>query len=239
MHGLVQGVNFRITFKRVAYRLGLRGEIWNDLEDTYLVHATVEGKRSSIDQFVSMIKEYSDRPEYDGEMASTFSLIEVDTIEVDRRDVDEYSIDAATFQVKRPELEGADRVQIETPDKISMGGVVYQQFHQDHNRNFHTLERKFGAVSEGIEHANIGIDRLGKSSEKTSETIEQANQGIDRLGTTFGKASEGIEHANQSIDGLGDHLTNAVSDLVKWMKIGIFTLVGMGVVYIVVRVSIG
>ena len=197
VRGIVQNVNFRMTFKRVAYRLKLRGMIWNDPGDEDLVYITVEGKRSSLDEFVRQIEELKIRSHHEGEMAPFFSLIEVDTIKVDRVTISEFQIKKKSFQILRPEIEGAERVHVEILKKISSGGVVYQQFHNDHNRNFHTLERKFGAVSEGI------------------------------------------EHANKSIDGLGDHLTKAVSDLVKWMKIGIFTLVGTGVVYILVRASIG
>lgn len=225
VHGIVQDVNFRMTFKRIAFRLKLRGEIWNDIEDEDLVHIRVEGTKRKIDEFVRNIEEYKIQPQHDGEMSPFFSLIQVDTIKVDRVNISDYRLEKETFKILRPELEDAKRVDIEILKKISTGGVVYQQFHNDHNRNFHILENKFGSVSEGIGEANVSIKELGGG-------IERANDSIDSLGG-------GIEQANKSIDSFGDHLTTVVSDLVKWMKIGIFTLVGTGVAYIIVRVSIG
>ena len=50
----------------------------------------------------------------------------------------------------RPDVRNGDKVQVEILKKISSGGSIYQQFHRDHNKNFHALEERYGSVSDGI-----------------------------------------------------------------------------------------
>ena len=169
VHGLVQGVNFRYTFKRFAYRSHLTGRIWNDQSDDHLVHIIVEGRRSDIDRFVGVIEEYQNIQMKEGdEMAPVNSLIEVDSFKIKREYIDSPTF--SKFEIYRPELEGADinHVLIAILDKLSMGGALYQRFHHDHNVNFQTLEARYGNINEGMKQANNSLGKVVNCLEERS-----------------------------------------------------------------------
>ncbi len=55
IHGKVQGVGYRFFATRVARRLGLKGSIQNNRDGS--VEATVEGEKSTIDEWIEELKE--------------------------------------------------------------------------------------------------------------------------------------------------------------------------------------
>jgi len=156
VHGLVQDVNFRYIFHRHALNLRLRGEIFNDPENQNIVHLIIEGEKEKIEELVAILAQFQEMdhtiPNYNGEMAPIPSLtIEIDFFNLEWHDIEKYQY--SKISMSHPELKDAAVVQVEILKKISSGGSIYQQFHRDHNQNFHILEGRYGSVSDGIKEA--------------------------------------------------------------------------------------
>jgi acylphosphatase len=158
VHGLVQGVNFRYLFKRHAYRNRLKGKIWNDPEDENYVHIVSEGSISSIDRFLLEIDRYRKMNMFWDGMAPVTSLIEVDSVDVIREEISQFSFDR--FEIHRPELQNSGQVLLSILEKLSMGGALYQRFHEDHNMNFQTLDERYLRIHEGMERANRTLQEM-------------------------------------------------------------------------------
>lgn len=159
--GLVQGVNFRYIFKRHAYRNRLKGRIWNDPINENCVHIIVEGPSLSIDQFIGEIEKYRKVNLFSDGMAPVTSLIEVASIEVKYKTIQGPTF--TRFEVYCPELQNTDQVLISILEKLSMGGALYQRFHQDHTTNFQTLDDRYLRIHDGVERANRTLKEIAET----------------------------------------------------------------------------
>lgn len=169
VRGLVQGVNFRETIRQLAYKLKLNGYVKNDINNTNLVYIEVEGEKKNLDTFVGIIQDMKIKEYKDGEILGTKSHIDVERIQIIKVEDYPYSnqqkYEGKGFIIKIEEkkdtMEQIAYLQTEILKKLTYGGQVYKDFHNDHNNNFQLLNNKFGDISKEIQNANTELKRIG------------------------------------------------------------------------------
>jgi len=162
VYGKVQGVNFRQMVKQIAMEKELHGQVRNDEKNQRLVHIHVEGSKSSIDDLIAEIEQMKPKPLDHPYLKGRKYYIKTEKVLVSER----YPIEKSKRQFSLFEVKYPDDIDPRTQllaEKLSFDGLVYQEFHGDHNANFIHLDEKFGAISKSMRSAQQDIKELNQT----------------------------------------------------------------------------